>query len=182
MSWIRGVSLLLLLLAAVAAQEIKFPTALASRATESVDVSLDGNMLQLASKFLSGSKPDEGQAKKLIANLKAIYVKAYEFDKPGQYSDADIESVRAQVRGAPWTRIVSAQSKKGGETAEIYIKTEKDVIAGLLIIAAEPKELTFVHILGPIDPEQIANLSGKFGIPKLNLTPGQKEAPTKKKD
>ena len=175
MRWIRGVSLSLLLLTAAAAQEIKFPADLASRATESVDVSLPGNMLQLASKFLSGSKPDEAQAKKLIANLKAIYVKAYEFDKPGQYSDADIESVRAQVRGAPWTRILGAQSRKDGETAEIYIKSEKDVIDGLLIIAAEPKELTFVHILGPIDPDQIANLSGKFGIPKLNLTPGRKK-------
>ena len=168
MSWMRGISLLLFLTAAWP-QEIKFPTGLASRATEAVDVSLDSSMLQLAARFLNDSKTDEVQVKKLIGGLKAIFVKSYEFDKPGQYSQADIDGVRAQVRGPGWSRIVGVQSKKDEEIAEIFVKTEKDAISGLLIIAAEPKELTFVHISGTIDPSQIAGLGGKFGIPKLDL-------------
>ena len=174
MRWIRGINLLLFLTAAWS-QEIKFPTGLASRAVESVDVSLDSNLLQLASRFLSDSKTDEAQAKKLISGVKAIYVKSYEFDKPGQYSEADVEGVRAQVRGPAWSRIVGVQSKKDAEIAEIYVKLEKDAVSGLLIIAAEPKELTFVHIAGSIDPAQIGELGGKFGIPKFDLNRRKKE-------
>ena len=65
-------------------------------------------MLQLAAKFLSAAKPDEAQAKKLIAGLKSIYVKSFEFDKAGEYNAADVETVRAQFRGPGWSRVVGS--------------------------------------------------------------------------
>jgi uncharacterized protein DUF4252 len=151
------------------AQEIKFPPNLGARATESVDVTLDSNMLQMASKFLSGSKSDEAEAKKLIGGLKGIYVKSYEFEKAGEYSEADVESVRTQLRAPGWSRIAGVHSKKDGENAEVYIKSENDKISGLAIIAAGPKELTIVSIVGQIDPNSIPAMSGRFGIPKLEL-------------
>jgi hypothetical protein len=166
----RGIRLLLLAAAPLAAQEIKLPPNFGAQATETVDVSLDSDMLQLAAKFLSAAKPDEAQAKKIITGLKSIYVKSFEFDKPGQYNPADVETVRAQFRGPGWSRVVGVQSKKDGENAEVFVRLEKDgKIGGLGVVAAEPKELTIVSIVGLIDPDQLAELSGRFGIPKLDL-------------
>ena len=51
---------------------------------------------------------------------------------------------------------------------------EKNQIAGLVVIAAQLKELTFVNIVGPIDLDQLSSLSGQFGIPKVDLKGGQK--------
>jgi hypothetical protein len=45
----------------------------------------------------------------------------------------------------------------------------KDRIAGLVVIAAEAKELTIVNIVGPIDLDQLSRLGGQFGIPKVDL-------------
>jgi hypothetical protein len=166
----RGTSLLLLALAPLAAQEIKLPPNFGAHATETVDVSLDSNMLQVAAKFLSGTKPDEAQAKKLIAGLKSIYVKSFEFEKAGEYSPADVEMVRAQFRAQGWSRMMGVQSKKDGENAEVYLRTEKDgKIGGLGVVSAEAKEITIVSIVGSIDPEQLGELSGRFGIPKIEL-------------
>jgi hypothetical protein len=162
--------LLLLLLAPLAAQEIKLPANFGANASETVDVTLDSNMLQLAAKFLSGNKPDEADAKKLITGLKSIYVKSFEFEKAGQYNPADVEAVRAQFRGPGWSRIVEAKSKKDGENAEVFIRQEKDgKFGGLGIVVSEPKELTIVSIVGAIDPDQLGALSGKFGIPKIDV-------------
>jgi Domain of unknown function (DUF4252) len=166
----RGTSLLLLALAPLTAQEIKLPPNFGARATETVDVSLDSNMLQIAAKFLSAAKSDEAQAKKLIAGLKSIYVKSFEFAKAGDYNAADVETVRAQFRGPGWSRMVGVQNKKDGENSEVFLRLEKDgKIGGLGVVAAEAKELTIVSIVGSIDPEQLGELSGKFGIPKINL-------------
>jgi hypothetical protein len=41
---------------------------------------------------------DEQQLKQLISKLKAVHVRTFEFDRDGQFSDADVESVRAQLR------------------------------------------------------------------------------------
>jgi hypothetical protein len=139
---------------------------LAARAVNTVDVKLDGAMLRLASKFMSDDG-DEAQVKKLVAGLKGIYVKSFEFKNPGEYSEADIAAFRAQLHAPEWQRMVNVQSKEEGENVEVYLKTEGDKTEGLAIIAAEPKELTLVNIEGPIDLDTLSNLGGHFGIPEV---------------
>jgi hypothetical protein len=46
---------------------------------------------------------------------------------------------------------------------------ENDQLAEMVVIAAEPKELSFIDIVGSIDPEQLSLLGGQFGIPKMDL-------------
>jgi hypothetical protein len=161
----------------LAAQEIKLPPSfdrLAEKASEVVDVTLDSSMLQMASRFLSDKDADEVKAKKLVSGLKGIYVKSFEFDKAGEYDMADVEALRAQVRGPAWSRIVGVRSKKNGENAEVYLKNEGGQVTGLLIIAAEPKELTVVTINGSIDPAQLRDLGGHFGVPKMDVGSAKK--------
>jgi hypothetical protein len=123
-------------------------------------------MLQLASKFLSGKTEDEAQVRKLISGLKSILVRSFEYDKPGQYSAGEVDSVRAQFRGPGWSRIVGVDSKKEGENAEVFVKNENGTVGGMGVIVAEAKELTIVAIVGTIDPSQLSDLGGTFGIPK----------------
>jgi hypothetical protein len=151
------------------ADDIKMPVnldKLAARATESVDVTLDSSMLQLASGFLSKDDPDEAQVKKMVEKLKGVYVRSFEFDKEGQYSMSDVEAIRSQLKSPKWSRIVGVKSLKG-ENTEVYLGKNGDQIAGLVVIDAEPKELTIVHIDGPINPEELSRLGGHMGIPKI---------------
>src|SRR5215813_2951697 len=71
---------------------------LADKAAEVVEVTLDERLLQLAAKFLSNSNPTEAKVKEIILGLKGVYVRVFEFDKPGEYSMSDIESIRSQLR------------------------------------------------------------------------------------
>jgi len=165
----RGISIWLVSLAPLLAQELKLPPNLGAHASETVDVTLDSNMLQLAAKFLSDAKGDEADARKLISGLKSIVVRSFEFEKAGEYSPTDVEAIRTQLRGPGWARIAGFASRKEGENTEVYVKSENGKVGGLAVIAAEAKELTVVSIVGTIDPEQLGALAGKFGIPKLEL-------------
>lgn len=142
---------------------------LAGKAAEVVDVTLDEPMLQLAARFMSDKRSsDEAEARELVKRLKGVYVKSFEFDKAGEYSLSDVDSIRAQLRG-PWSRIVDVRSKRDGENAEVYMMGGGDNIAGLAIICAEPKELTVVNIVGPIDVDRLSDLEGRLGVPRLGL-------------
>jgi hypothetical protein len=66
---------------------------------------------------------DEQQLKQLISKLKAVHVRTFEFDRDGQFSDADVESVRAQLRTA-WSRIIDTREE--GEHVEMYVKHDKE--------------------------------------------------------
>jgi hypothetical protein len=145
---------------------------LAKQAKESVEITLDGELLRLAGRFLSSSKPDEVKAKEVVSGLKSIYVRSFEFDRTGAFSESDIDAIRSQIQSPGWTRIVRATSgpRKGrdlNEIAEVYVRSEAGKSTGIAIIAAEAKELTVVQILGDIDLEKLEGLSGQFGIPKL---------------
>ncbi len=129
-------------------------------------MTLDQSTLALASGFLSKDDPDEAQVKKLITKLKGIYVRSFEFDKEGQYSKSDLEALRTQLKSPNWARIVGVKSIKGDNT-EIYVLKNGDQIGGLVVIDAEPRELTVVYLNGDISPEELRNLGGHMGIPEI---------------
>ncbi|HTQ55470.1 MAG TPA: DUF4252 domain-containing protein [Bryobacteraceae bacterium] len=154
------------------AQEIKLPVnldALADKAEESVVVTMDKTMLKFAGRFLKDS--DDADARKIIAGLDGIYVRSFEFAKEGAYSPADVEAVRRQLQGPAWGRIVGVRSKRSDGDVDVYFKDAGNgQLGGIVVIAAEPRELTIVHIVGTIDPEKIGELGGEFGIPRLNAS------------
>lgn len=155
-------------------QEIKLPAEvekLSSTAKETVEVKMDGPMLRWASKFLSAEDPDEQKAAQLVQNLKSIYVRNFEFDKEGAYSSPEVEALRSQFGPPAWSRVVGVRSARNGENVDVYFKLENEKMAGIVIISAAPKELTFVNIVGPIEVDQLADLGGEFGIPKLKTKP-----------
>lgn len=141
---------------------------LAAKASQTVDVSIDQRLIQIAAKLLSNTDPDEIEAKKLVDGLKGIFVKSFEFDADGQYSTADVESIRSQLRGPLWSRMVNVTSKKDG-TVEVYIMLNGDQIGGLAVLSTDARELTVVNIVGPVDLDKLVKLEGQFGIPELNI-------------
>jgi hypothetical protein len=156
----------------LSAQEIKLPAnleKLSAKAEESVEVTLDSNMLRLISRF--DKDADALAAKRLIAGLDNLYVRSFKFASEGEYNMADVETVRSQFQGAPWSRIVGVRSKRSGGDVDVYFKDGGNgKLSGVVVIAAEPTELTFVSIVGSIQPEQLADLGGQFHIPSLDMS------------
>ncbi len=148
---------------------------LAAQASNTVKVTLEGSLLRLASKFLANDDPEEAQVKELVKGLKGIYVRSFDFSKAAQYSEADVEAVRSQLRSSSWKPIVEVRSKGDGDNAEVYVKEQGDRFGGIAIIAAAPQNLTVVNIDGVIDLDGLVKLEGNFGIPKdIKVKPEKK--------
>jgi len=150
---------------------------LAAKATQTVDLSIDERLMKLAAKFISDTG-DEKEVKKLINGLKGIYVKNFEFETEGQYTAADLESIRTQLRAPGWTRMMNVTSKKEG-TLDVYLMLAGEQISGLAVLHSDAKELTVVNIVGPVDLEKLAQLEGQLGIPDLGIEP---QKPKKKNE
>jgi len=167
-------SLLLAALASIAtAQEVSrlrltSLDSLAARASQTVDVNIDERLMHVAATALTGD--DSKEIKKLISGVKGIYVKSFEFEHENEYSPADVEDVRSQLRLPGWSKLVNVTSKKEGNV-EVYVLFNGDAVGGLAILSTEPKELTVVNIVGPVDLQKLAEFEGEFGIPDLGLEP-----------
>lgn len=141
--------------------------ALTAKASQTVDVNIDERLIGLAAKFL-GKDPDEKKVKEIVSGLKGIYVKSFEFEKEGEYSVADLESIRSQLSNTAWSKIVNVHSKKDG-SVEVYLMSNASQISGLAVLASDAKEITVVNIIGNVDLEKLSQLEGQFGIPDLGI-------------
>jgi hypothetical protein len=137
------------------AQTLKLPVnieALSHLATETVDVTMDASMIRFAEKFLSEKDPDQVKTK---------------FARSGSYSMSDLDAVREQLRGPGWSRMI--QAREEDEHVEVYARMQGGEMTGLLVLNAEPRELTIVHLDGTVRPEDLASLSGRVGLPKMRI-------------
>src|SRR5438034_152931 len=140
----------------------------AERADKVINVTVDEQLLRLAASFLSDKKPDEAKIKELILGLKGVFVKRFEFEKEGEFTLADVESIRSQLSAPGWSSVANVRSKREGNY-DVSIMSEGSVIKGLAVLAAESKAFIVVNIVGPIDVAKLAELEGKFGIPHFGL-------------
>jgi hypothetical protein len=165
------------------AQDPKIQTSqldsLTARASQTVDVNLDERVMRMTVGFLSDKDEDERKVKELINGLKGIYVRTFEFEKEGEYSQADLESIRTQLRNPAWNKIVNIISKKDG-SLEVYLMSSQSKVSGLALLATDAKEITVVNIVGPIDLEKLSALEGHFGVPELGIEVKTENKPKRK--
>lgn len=148
-------------------------SALSKLATKSVDISLDPALLRLAGGVINDNSGTNGaEVNDLIKGLRGIYVRSYTFDRPGEYSEAEVKAVEAQLFAPGWQPIVSTHDLKQGSNVDIYLRRSGDRTDGLAIIAAAPRELTIVNIVGSIDLAKLAQLQGQFGVPEVGIAAG----------
>ncbi len=165
---------LLALVAALplAAQTIDFKMLdkLGEKAKESSVVNLGPEQLGL----IAGVNGGQGTKNlgEVVKVLKSVQVRSYEFDEKGLY---DVEVVRAfrdkVTSSGNWVNIISTK-EKGGFTDILIQKGPDGKSAGFLIVAAEPREVSIVHIDGPLDLSSIGKLGGVLGIPELQGSEG----------
>jgi hypothetical protein len=163
-------SLLLLPLVSVAqAAKVTMPSfeGLAEKAKETVNITLDRDMLQMASGFLGGKSGDaarDAEVADIVKGLDGIYVRVFSFDKAGQYSQRDIESVLQQTKAPGWKSLM--QVRDGEERVEMWMH-ERASGGGFLLVVTEPMELVIVNIAGDVDLRKLAKLQGRMGIPGI---------------
>jgi hypothetical protein len=152
--------LLLPVVGAAQDAKLKLPdfSSLAGKATDSVNVSLSPWLLRLAAAFMDDKDEDSAATKKLLAGIKSIEVRSYEFDSDFAYSAADIEAVKKQLAAPGWSQLVQTHDRKNNEDVDVYIFVENNRTRGLALIAREPREFTIVNIVGSVGVEDLPKL------------------------
>ena len=143
---------------------------LETRARDVVEVNIDGKLLDLAKRVTV--KVNDAEAKKVaqaISGLKGIYVRVYNFENENEYNMADVDEIRAQLNAPGWERLANVRSKKNNQKVDVYTMFSGDVMSGVAVIVSEAKSIAVVNVIGPIDIELLAGLSGKLNIPKIDI-------------
>src|SRR5215207_658225 len=143
---------------------------LAPKAAEAVNIEIDGILIKFAGSILSDEDVDERAVKELIGGLRGVYVRSYEFKSAGQFAEADVAAVREQLRAPGWSRVMDVKSKglDFGD-AEVYLATAGGRVEGFALLVVEPRALTVVNIVGPLDLDKIRRLGDNLNLPRVTV-------------
>ena len=143
---------------------------LAPKAAETVNIEIDGFLIKFAGSLLSNEDADEKAVKELVEGLRGVYIKSYEFKSEGQFSEADVATVREQLRAPGWTRLMDVESRglDFGD-AELYVASAGGRVEGIALLVVEPKELTVINIVGSVDVDKLKKLGNTLNLPRIRI-------------
>ncbi|HEX7315935.1 MAG TPA: DUF4252 domain-containing protein [Pyrinomonadaceae bacterium] len=143
---------------------------LAPKASEAVNIDIDGILIKFAGSILSDKDEEERAVKELVAGLSGVYVRSYEFKSAGQFAEGDVAAVREQLRAPGWTRVMDVESKglDFGD-AEVYLATAGGRIEGFALLFVESKEVTVVNIVGSLDLDKLRKLGDNLNLPRIRV-------------
>jgi hypothetical protein len=122
-------------------------------AKEHAVIDMDGEQIRAAMAMApEKAKKLKGQAE----GIQALQVRTFEFENEGAYKESDLEDIRRQLQAPGWSKIVSVRETK--ESVDVYLMAKEGQPGGIAVLAAEPKELTVVHILGALNVRDLQAL------------------------
>ena len=149
--------------------DLSFLKGLEAKAKQTTDINLGPEQIQLMMGFSGeGSKELLGLGK----SIELVQVRSFEFDGEGMYSLEDMEALRQKLKSSDFVSIISVKERKG--FTEIAMRKGPKGMRGFVILSVEPKEVTVVNIVGDIDMNSLSKLTGKFGIPNIQMGPSGK--------
>ncbi len=141
---------------------LEFPWSIEAK----VEVNLTPKLINLASKSLKNA----AEVSELIQMLNGIYVRTY--DRRTVDEQELVSYFRWKLKQDTWETLLKI--KEDDETLEISLLFNKDKVHGIFIILIPevPEEVTFVNIVGKIDPERVEDLLlglGSFGVMDIDI-------------
>jgi hypothetical protein len=143
---------------------------LENKAQDVVEVNIDGKLLDLAKRVMvKVNDPNSKKIAQAVSGLKGIYVRVYNFEKENEYNVADVDEIRSQLQSPAWEKLANVRSKKNNQKVDVFTMFTGDQMSGVAVVVSDLKSIAVVNVIGPIDIDLLAEMSGKLNIPKIEI-------------
>ena len=102
------------------------------------------------------------------ASLEGVYRRTYRFGR-NTPEPSDIEPIYQQLADDGWVPLIETQDRRKPESVSVYSYYENEEVAGVAVVSTDPKEVTVVKILGPIDLKSLSEIGDGMGLPIMNV-------------
>jgi hypothetical protein len=128
----------------------------AQGASDVTEVNLDPNMMGMVGH--NKDKDDKDSSASLARKMHFMVIHTYKYDQPGMYKMEDFEAYRKKLEDGSWSCSIRVRSKTG--STDICSRTAADKETNeMVILTAQPKELTFIHMSGKMSLDELNKMN-----------------------
>jgi hypothetical protein len=130
----------------------------AQGASEVTEINLDPSTMSMIGRgsdmFIFNKDKDSSPAHK----MNFVVIHSYKYDKPGMYNMDDFLAYSKKLTDGSWNCSIHVRSKTG--STDICSRAAADHESNeMVILTAEPKELTFIHMSGKMSLNELSGMS-----------------------
>ena len=132
----------------------------AQGASEVTEINLDPNTMSMIGRgndmftFNKDKDKDSSTAHK----MNFVVIHSYKYDKPGMYSMDEFQAYSKKLTDGSWNCSIHVRSKDG--STDICSRAAADHESNeMVILTAEPRELTFIHMSGKMSLNELSGMS-----------------------
>ncbi len=138
------------------------------KADEVVKVNLWGRSLEQAKKLLGLRKNVTGSVRSFMNGLTAVYRRTYRF-RGGQANEKDVEPVHRRLTEDGWVPLIETEDRRKPQALSVYSYYENEEVAGMTVVSSEPREVTVLKIMGPVNFEALSAIGSGMGLPVMRV-------------
>lgn len=131
-----------------------------------VEIFLDENILKMVGAFVG----DDPELQAMLGKLKQVRAQTFKIDPPKLKDiEARTEQVAKKLEAQGWSALVKVRDRQEGGNTYVYMKLNDKKIQGVAVMNVNPREdVSFVNIVGEVDPAQLHRLSRTVHIDALD--------------
>jgi hypothetical protein len=139
----------------------------AQGASEVTEINLDPSTMSMIGHGMFTRDSPTGQ---LSSKLNFMVIHSYRYDKPGMYNMEDFDAYANKLTDGSWNCSVHVRSKSG--STDICSRTGPDHETNeMVILDAEPREITLIHMSGKMSLNDLVRMSGEQHSVRLPQEP-----------
>jgi hypothetical protein len=134
----------------------------AQGASEVTEINLDPNTMSMIGRgsdvFMLSRDKDKDKDSSTAHKVNFIVIHSYKYDKPGMYNMDEFEAYSKKLTDGSWNCSIHVRSKTG--STDICSRAAGDHESNeMVILTAEPRELTFIHMSGKMSLNELSSMS-----------------------
>ena len=130
------------------------------QADNELNLSLGPTTIRAARWFTSVDKDPEIKA--LLKSVKGVRISIYNITDNEDVFKDNIAETQANLDADGWYQVVRVNEPNDNETTLMYMKSDGEVIDGLVVLTLDDDEAVFVNVIGNIKPESFEPLMAQI--------------------
>ena len=120
------------------------------------------NIGKVLMKFLAAASGQDPELAEMIKGMQGIQINVYDTQGRREPALKQLNEISDRLAGVQWQPFM--QVNEEDEVVQMLMKTDDEVVQGLVVMVVDAEEAVFINVVGAIDPNKLGKLMNQLNV------------------
>ena len=120
------------------------------------------NIGKVLMQFLAAASGEDPELAEMIKGMQGIQINVYDTQGRTEPALKQLNEISDRLAAVQWQPFLQVNEEK--EVVQMLMKTDDEVVQGLVVMVVDGEEAVFMNIVGAIDPNKLGKLMNQLDV------------------